>query len=124
MWEIILTGIVSLLSGAGMVFWINPKAFKKKADLENEAISIAALKDAVEEVRKSNDHYQTVIADRDNEISKLREDNLSKDKDVILCQSMLCKKMCCKSRQPITGLGEKFLNDLKSGEEKLDYENQ
>lgn len=124
MWEIIVTGIVSLLSGAGITFWINPKAFKKKADLENEALSIAALKDAIAEVRSSNDHLQTVIADREDEINKLREENLSKDKDIILCQSMLCKKMCCKTRQPISGLGEKFFNDLKSGKEKLDYENQ
>lgn len=124
MWEIIVTGIVSLLSGAGITFWINPKAFKKKADLENDATAVETLKDAIEEVRASNDHLQTVIADREDEISKLREENLSKDKDIILCQSMLCKKMCCKNRQPISGLGEKFFNDLKSGKEKLDYENQ
>ena len=124
MWEIIVTGIVSLLSGAGITFWINPKAFKKKVDLENDATAVETLKDAIEEVRASNDHLQTVIADREDEISKLREENLSKDKDIILCQSMLCKKMCCKNRQPISGLGEKFFNDLKSGKEKLDYENQ
>lgn len=124
MWEIIVTGIVSLLSGAGITFWINPKAFKKKADLENDATAVETLKDAIEELRASNDHLQTVIADREDEISKLREENLSKDKDIILCQSMLCKKMCCKNRQPISGLGEKFFNDLKSGKEKLDYENQ
>ena len=124
MWEIIVTGIVSLLSGAGITFWINPKAFKKKADLENDATAVETLKDAIAEVRASNDHLQTVIADREDEISKLREENLSKDKDIILCQSMLCKKMCCKNRQPISGLVEKFFNDLKSGKEKLDYENQ
>ena len=124
MWEIIVTGIVSLLSGAGITFWINPKAFKKKADLENDSTAVETLKDAIAELRASNDHFQTVIADREDEINKLREENLSKDKDIILCQSMLCKKMCCKNRQPISGLGEKFFNDLKSGKEKLDYENQ
>lgn len=124
MWEIIVTGIVSLLSGAGITFWINPKAFKKKADLENDSTAVETLKDAITELRASNDHFQAVIADREDEISKLREENLSKDKDIILCQSMLCKKMCCKNRQPISGLGEKFFNDLKSGKEKLDYENQ
>ena len=124
MWEIIVTGIVSLLSGAGITFWINPKAFKKKADLENDATAVETLKDAIAEVRASNDHLQTVIADREDEISKLREENLSKDKDIILCQSMLCKKMWCKNRQPISGLGEKFFNDLISWKEKLDYENQ
>ena len=65
-----------------------------------------------------------LIVDREDEINKLREENLSKDKDIILCQSMLCKKMCCKTRKPIVGLGEKFFNDLKAGKEKLDYENQ
>lgn len=124
MWEIIVTGIVSLLSGAGITFWINPKAFKKKADLENDSTAVETLKDAITELRASNDHFQAVIADREDEINKLREENLSKDKDIILCQSMLCKKMCCKNRQPISGLGEKFFNDLKSGKEKLDYENQ
>ena len=92
--------------------------------MENDATAVETLKDAIAEVRASNDHLQTVIADREDEISKLREENLSKDKDIILCQSMLCKKMCCKNRQPISGLGEKFFNDLKSGKEKLDYENQ
>ena len=124
MWEIIVTGIVSLLSGAGITFWINPKAFKKKADLENDSTAVETLKDAIIELRASNDHFQAVIADREDEISKLREENLSKDKDIILCQSMLCKKMCCKNRQPISGLGEKFFNDLKSGKEKLDYESK
>ena len=124
MWEIIVTGIVSLLSGAGITFWINPKAFKKKADLENEATAVETLKEAIAEVRASNEHFQSVIADREDEINKLREENLSKDKDIILCQSMLCKKMCCKTRKPISGLGEKFFNDLKAGKEKLDYENQ
>lgn len=124
MWEIIVTGIVSLLSGAGITFWINPKAFKKKVDLENEATAVETLKEAIAEVRASNEHFQSVIADREDEINKLREENLSKDKDIILCQSMLCKKMCCKTRKPIVGLGEKFFNDLKAGKEKLDYENQ
>ena len=130
-WITILSLIGTLLGGAGITQIINWGAQKRKANLENKQIevntdstAVETLKDAIAEIRTSNDHFQAVIADREHEINKLREENLSKDKDIILCQSMLCKKMCCKTRKPIVGLGEKFLNDLKAGKEKLDYENQ
>lgn len=100
---------------------INWKASKRKANLENDATAIDTLKDVISEIRVQNDNFQKIDKRREDEIEHLREKVLEKDNDITLCQSLLCKKMCCKNRLPISGLGPKFFNDLKEGKEELDY---
>lgn len=120
-WDIIITGIISLVSGGGIMQLINWKASKRKANLENDATAIDTLKDVISEIRVQNDNFQQINQQREDEIEKLREKLLEKESDLTLCQSLLCKKMRCKNRLPVSGLGTKFFNDLKDGKEELDY---
>lgn len=120
-WDIIITGIISLVSGGGIMQLINWKASKRKANLENDATAIDTLKDVISEIRVQNDNFQQIDKRMEDELGRLREKLLEKDNDITLCQSLLCKKMCCKNRLPISGLGPKFFNDLKEGKEELDY---
>lgn len=120
-WDIIITGIISLVSGGGIMQLINWKASKRKANLENDATAIDTLKDVISEIRVQNDNFQQINQQRENEIEQLQAKVLEKENDITLCQSLLCKKMCCKNRLPISGLGPKFFNDLKEGKEELDY---
>ncbi len=126
---VIITSLVTLLGGGVAGVFINKAAAKKKPEIENlgleiqnEAASVAAMKDAIEEIRKSNDHFQEIHEKDEETISGLRREMLDKDTDLTLCQSMLCKNMCCQKRKPITGKGKAFFEKLKAGEEELNFE--
>ena len=118
----------SLCSGVGITQFFNWRATRKKADLENKSIentnestAVATLKDAIDEIRKSNDHFQEVNKQREETIKNMREELDEYQQDLTTCQSLLCKKMCCKKRQPISGMGRDFIEKYKRGEADLDY---
>lgn len=124
----ILYIIGSLFSGVGITQFFNWRAAKKKADLENKTIentnestAVSTLKDAIEEIRTSNDHFQEVNNQREETIKNMRKELDEYQQDLTICQSLLCKKVCCKKRQPISGMGRDFIEKYKSGEADLDY---
>lgn len=126
---VIITSLVTLLGGGVAGVFINRAAAKKKPEIENrsleiqnEAASVAAMKDAIDELRKSNDRFQEVHEKDEKTISDLRREMLDKDTDLTLCQSMLCKNMCCQKRKPISGKGKVFFEKLKAGEEELNFD--
>lgn len=121
MWEIIISSIVSLLAGGGIMQFINWKAAKKKANLDNDSIAVDNLNKVIETLERSNSHFETVNKQREDTICRLRDELTKCEGDLTSCQSLLCKKMLCKKRLPIAGLGKSFFNDLKDGKVELDY---
>lgn len=121
MWEIIISSIVSLLAGGGIMQFINWKAAKKKANLDNDSIAVENLNKVIETLERSNSHFETVNKQREDTICRLRDELTKCEVDLTSCQSLLCKKMLCKKRLPIAGLGKSFFNDLKDGKVELDY---
>ena len=121
MWDIIITAIVSCITSGGLIQFLNWKAAKKKANLDNDSIAVENLNKVIETLERSNSHFETVNKQREDTICKLRDELTKCDGDLTYCQSLLCKKMLCKKRLPIAGLGKSFFNDLKDGKVELDY---
>ena len=121
MWDIIITAVVSCITSGGLIQFINWKAAKKKANLDNDSIAVENLNKVIETLERSNSHFETVNKQREDTICKLRAELTECEGDLTSCQSLLCKKMLCKKRLPIAGLGKSFFNDLKDGKVELDY---
>lgn len=121
MWEIIISSVASLLAGGGIIQFINWKAAKKKANLDNDSIAVENLNKVIETLERSNSHFETVNKQREDTICRLRDKLTECEGDLTYCQSLLCKKMLCKKRLPIAGLGKSFFEDLKEGKAELDY---
>ena len=121
-WDIIITGIVSLVSGGGIMQLINWKASKRKANLENDATAIDTLKDVISEIRIQNDNFQKINQQREDEISQLRCQLIDKEKDLSIIGSYVCKHLGCKFRSPCREQADKWLKDLKDGKATVDYE--
>lgn len=120
-WDIIITGIVSLVSGGGLMQLINIKAFKKKANLENDSTAVEALKDVIGEIRVQNDNFQKINQQRENEINQLRAQLIDKEKDLSIIGSYVCSHLGCQFRSPCREQADKWLKDLKDGKATVDY---
>lgn len=79
------------------------------------------MKDAICEIRQSNDNLIEINKQLANKISEQNEKISELEEDLTLCESLICKKMCCKKREPISGLGNGFIKCLKEGKCQLDY---
>ena len=121
-WDIIITGIISLVSGGGIMQLINWKASKRKANLENDATAIDTLKDVISEIRVQNDNFQKINQRRESELSQLRCQLIDKEKDLSIIGSYVCKHLGCKFRSPCREQADKWLKDLKDGKATVDYE--
>ena len=70
-WITIISIIASALSGGILTYFINPRAAWKKPEIDNkaaeaqtESTAITTMKDAISEIRISNDLFQTVNEQR------------------------------------------------------------
>lgn len=79
------------------------------------------MKDVINEIRQSNDNLIEINKQQADKISELNEKVSELEKDLTLGESLICKKMCCKKREPISGLGDGFIKCLKEGKCQLDY---
>ena len=121
MWEIIISSIVSLLAGGGIMQFINWKAAKKKANLDNDSIAVENLNKVIETLERSNSHFETVNKQREDTICKLRDELTECEGDLNVACSYICKKANCSFRVPNRGFGSRWLQDLKEGKELPDY---
>ena len=71
MWEIIISSVASLLAGGGIIQFINWKAAKKKANLDNDSIAVENLNKVIETLERSNSHFETVNKQREDTICKI-----------------------------------------------------
>ena len=130
-WTTIITAILALMFGSGgSVAWINWRASKRRPELENQATeantestAVATMRDAIEEIRKSNDHFQEVNSQREGEIEKLREKITELQKDLSLATTYICGNCGCSHRMPPSrGSGELWIQQLKKGEVTPNYD--
>ena len=120
-WGILISAVISILTCGGMVWWLNPKAAKKKPELENENTAVETMRDAIDEIRKSNDHFQLVNEQKDKLIEKLQNELIEKTKDLSICNTYICSHLGCASRKPPRASADKWLEDLKDEKTNVDY---
>ena len=127
-WGIIITAIISVLTTSGIAaFFINPRAAKKKPEIDNKNANAEADKTIVETARELIDELKEERKDTDNRYDKLEEkyDNKTKELDeansnLVMCSMLICKHTACPLRDPGYGHGKDWMEKNLSGEESTD----
>ena len=127
-WGIIITAIISVLTTSGIaVFFINPRAAKKKPEIENKNANAEADKTIVETARELIDELKEERKDADNRYDKLEEKYDAKTKELdeansnlVMCSMLICKHTACPLRDPGYGHGKDWMEKNLSGEESTD----
>ena len=122
MWDIIITAVVSCITSGGLIQFINWKAAKKKANLDNDSIAVENLNKVIETLERSNSHFETVDKQREDTICRLRDELTLTEEDLQVCLPLICKRVGCKNKCPVFGKGKQFIEKFKKGEETLDYD--
>ncbi len=127
-WITLISIIASALSGGLLTYFINPRAAWKKPELDNDATkaqtestAISTMKDAITEIRVSNDHFQTVNEQREATIEKLRNQLTECQSDLSISNSYICARLGCSNRLPCRGAGNQWIEKLKVGEVSPDF---
>lgn len=129
-WGTLVSAAISILTFGGVFWWINPKAAKKKPELENDATeaaiestAVVTMKEAIEEIRESNEHFQEMDKQKEEKIQKMQEKIMDLEKDLLLATTYICGNCGCNHRfPPSRGSGEIWLQQLKKGEVSPNYD--
>lgn len=105
----IITAIAGLLGGGTLVALILLPQTKRKENLNNDSLAIAALKDTLNEVRAENQRKDEVIARISDERDEARKRYEDKCEESASAKSMLCVHMGCVLRDPALGQGDNYL---------------
>ena len=127
-WGIIITAIISVLTTGGIAaFFINPKAAKKKPEIENKNANAEADKTMVETANELINELKEERKDIDIRYDKLEEKYDAKIKELdeansnlVLCSMLICKHTACPLRDPGYGRGKNWLEKNLNGEESAD----
>ena len=127
-WGIIITAIISVLTTSGIAaFFINPRAAKKKPEIDNKNANAEADKTIVETARELIDELKEERKDTDNRYDKLEEKYDAKTKELdeansnlVMCSMLICKHTACPLRDPGYGHGKDWMEKNLSGEESTD----
>lgn len=127
-WITIISIIASALSGGILTYFINPRAAWKKPEIDNkaaeaqtESTAITTMKDAISEIRISNDHFQTVNEQREKTIENLRKQLTDCQSDLSISNSYICARLGCANRLPCRGAGNQWIAKLKTGDVSPDF---
>lgn len=125
-WGVLISAIISILTCSGVIWWLNPKAAKKKPELENDATEAQVLQ------TQANAYSQMILSmqetiksqeDRNRELFEMNvnaheEINMLKS-DLIQCTSAMCRLAMCPLRVPERGLGDELLKECKEKKKNL-----
>ena len=127
-WGIIITAIISVLTTSGIAaFFINPRAAKKKPEIDNKNANAEADKTIVETARELINELKEEREDADDRYDKLEEKYDAKTKELdeansnlVMCSMLICKHTACPLRDPGYGQGKDWLEKNLNGEESAD----
>ena len=127
-WGIIITAIVSVLTTGGVAaFLLNPKAAKKKPEIENKSANAEADKVILETAKELIGELKEDRKDADDRYDKLEEryDVRTKELDqansnMVMCSMLICKHTACPLRDPRYGQGKDWLEKNIAGLESAE----
>ena len=127
-WGIIITAIISVLTTSGIAaFFINPRAAKKKPEIDNKNANAEADKTIVETASELINELKEERKDADDRYDKLEEKYDAKTKELdeansnlVMCSMLICKHTACPLRDPGYGQGKDWLEKNLNGEESAD----
>ena len=127
-WGIIITAIISVLTTSGIAaFFINPRAAKKKPEIDNKNANAEADKTIVETAKELINELKEERKDVYDRYDKLEEKYDIKTKELdeansnlVMCSMLICKHTACPLRDPGYGQGKDWLEKNLNREESVD----
>ena len=127
-WGIIITAIISVLTTGGVAaFFINPRAAKKKPEIENKNANAEADKTIIGTARELINELKEERKDADDRYDKLEERYDAKTKELdetnsnlVMCSMLICKHTACPLRDPGYGQGKDWLEKNLNRKESVD----
>ena len=127
-WGIIITAIISVLTTGGVAaFFINPRAAKKKPEIENKNANAEADKTIIGTARELINELKEERKDADDRYDKLEERYDAKTKELdetnsnlVMCSMLICKHTACPLRDPGYGQGKDWLEKNLNKKESVD----
>ena len=124
-WGIIITAIISVLTTGGVAaFLSNPRAAKKKPEIENKNANAEADKTIVDTAKELINELKEDRKDADERYDRLEEKYDAKTKELdetnsnlVMCSMLICKHTACPLRDPGYGQGKDWLE--KNAKEAL-----
>lgn len=105
----IVSALGGILGGGGIVALFLIPQTKRKENLSNDSLAIAALKDTLNEVRAENNRKDEIIARVTGERDDARKRYEDKCEESASAKSLLCVHMGCVLRDPALGQGDNHL---------------
>lgn len=126
--NIIVTAVVAVLTTSFVwTFLINPRAAKKKPEIENKNANAEADRTIVETAKELIDELKEDRKEADARYDRLEEkyDARVKELDnansnVVKCSMLICKHICCPLRDPGYGQGLNWLETSFAEEDSTD----
>ena len=127
-WEVIITAVISVLTTGGVAaFLANPRAAKKKPEIENKNANAEADKTIVDTARELINELKEDRKDSDERYDRLEEKYDAKTKELdetnsnlVMCSMLICKHTACPLRDPGYGQGKDWLEKNLNKEESVD----
>ena len=127
-WGIIITAIISVLTTGGVAaFLSNPRAAKKKPEIENKNANAEADKTIVDTAKELINELKEDRKDADERYDRLEEKYDAKTKELdetnsnlVMCSMLICKHTACPLRDPGYGHGKDWMEKNLNGEEATD----
>ena len=127
-WGIIITAIISVLTTGGVAaFLSNPRAAKKKPEIENKNANAEADKTIVDTAKELINELKKDRKDADERYDRLEEKYDAKTKELdetnsnlVMCSMLICKHTACPLRDPGYGHGKDWMEKNLNGEEATD----
>ena len=125
-WGVLISAIISILTCSGVIWWLNPKAAKKKPELENDATEAQVLQTQAHACSQTILSMQETIKSQEDRNRELFEMNVNAHEeinmlksDLIQCTSAMCRLTMCPLRVPERGLGDELLKECKEKKTNL-----
>ena len=127
-WEVIITAVISVLTTGGVAaFLANPRAAKKKPEIENKNSNAEADKTIVDTARELINELKEDRKDADERYDRLEEKYDAKTKELdetnsnlVMCSMLICKHTACPLRDPGYGHGRDWMEKNINREEATD----
>ena len=119
-WVSIISMIIGALTGGGFMFFLNPKAAKRKPEIDNKAIeattkqtemqsyadAFRAMQETIKSQEQRNRELFEMNAKAHEEINELKS-------DIMQCSNALCRVGMCPLRVPEKGYGDEIFSQCK-----------
>ena len=125
-WGVLISAIISILTCSGVIWWLNPKAAKKKPELENDATeaatentAVTTMKEAIEETKR-----RRTIQEKYNKEHNITPTTIRKEIREVISNIDLTdnKKIKKQTKKELAKTMEEIEQEMREAAKNLDFE--